>query len=144
MKLTVRRNASKADFTTGRLFIDGVFQCFTLEDERRAKKVMHETCIPAGTYPVELRLFGGHHERYKVKFPDVHKGMLWVKNVPGFTDILIHIGNHDDHTSGCLLVGTKVDEEKGFLYQSTVAYLAMYEKVLKAFERGEKVTIEYV
>ena len=35
----------------------------------------------------------------------MHKGMLWVRDVPGFEYILIHTGNTDEHTSGCLIVG---------------------------------------
>ena len=39
------------------------------------------------------------------KYGDMHKGMLWVRDIPGFEYILIHTGNTDEHTSGCLLVG---------------------------------------
>lgn len=142
MNILVSRYKHEVDFTIGKLFVNNKFECFTLEDESRNKKVMHETRIPEGTYKIELRTFGGHHEKYKVKFP-FHKGMLWVKDVPNFKDILIHIGNTDEDTSGCLLLGTQVDERKGRLIQSTVAYISLYQKVLAAIESGEEVTIKY-
>lgn len=143
MNLLVRRYKHESDFTIGKLHINGVFECYTLEDEKRDVKVMHETRIPEGTYNVTLRTFGGHHERYKKKYPDLHMGMLWVRDVPKFTDILIHIGNTDEHTSGCLLVGTVADENLGKVYNSEKAYLQMYRKVRDAYAKGEKVTITY-
>ncbi len=138
MNLRLDRYKSESDFTLGKLYINDVFECYTLEDEKREVKVMHETRIPAGTYEIKLRLFGGHHERYKVKFP-FHKGMLWLQDVPNFKDILIHIGNTDEDTSGCILVGKNVGD--GRIVESTRAYKDMYLKVLAAFERDEKVTI---
>jgi aromatic ring-cleaving dioxygenase len=141
MNLKLKRDPGKADYTTGRLFVDLIPECFTLEDQKQDVKVMHETRIPEGTYDIRLRTFGGHHERYKVKFPDVHHGMLWLQNVPGFKDILIHIGNTDDDSSGCILVGVAVDKDKGILYKSTEAYLRFYKKVVNAIAKGEKVKI---
>jgi hypothetical protein len=143
MKLVVKRGKGAPDFTPGELFIDDKFECYTLEDERRTIKVMHETCVAEGTYNIVLRTFGGHHDRYKNKFPDIHKGMLWVKDVPKFSDILIHIGNTDDDTSGCLLVGSAIDVKLGRLYRSTEAYLKMYKKVRDAIVQGDNVTITY-
>ena len=52
MKLEVLRFSSQKRDTLGLLFdiTDGRrFLCFTLEDEDRDEKVMHETRIPAGT-----------------------------------------------------------------------------------------------
>ena len=141
MKLLVKRYKQESEFTIGDLYIDGVKECKTLEDQYQKVKVMHETRIPAGTYNISLRTFGGHHERYKVKFPEVHKGMLWIRDVPGFSDILIHIGNRDDDSSGCILVGTLVDEKQGILYKSTEAYLRLYHKVIDAFAKGHKIEI---
>lgn len=135
MQLTLDRYYKTNDFTVGRLSIDGVFECYTLEDEHREVKVMHETRIPSGRYEIKLRTFGGHHERYK-KFP-YHKGMLWLQDVPKFKDILIHIGNTEKHTSGCILVGKSIDLNKGFLSSSTIAYESMYKKVLKGLEQGK-------
>jgi hypothetical protein len=141
MKLTLKRNQGKSEWTTGRLFVNDVFECFTIEDQAQDVKVMHETRIPAGTYDISLRTFGGHHERYKVKFKEIHMGMLWLRNVPGFQSILIHIGNSDDDSSGCILVCTMIDEEKGVGYKSTEAYLKLYRKVVDAFAKGEKIQI---
>ena len=50
MKLQVVRTQFGTDATNGLLFIDGLFECYTLEDQYQAVKVMHETCIPEGTY----------------------------------------------------------------------------------------------
>jgi hypothetical protein len=143
MKILVSRVKSTENFTISDVYIDGVPYCKGLEDRHREIKVMHETRIPEGTYKVELRTFGGHHERYRRKFPDIHKGMLWVKDVPKFKDILIHIGNTTEDTSGCLLLGTKADFSKGILLNSTIAYKKFYSKVLSAIEAGDKVTITY-
>lgn len=142
MKILVERYLNGADFTLGRLSIDGKFECYTLEDERREVKVMHETRIPEGVYDIKLRTFGGHHTKYSVKFPDIHKGMLWLQDVPKFKDILIHIGNTDEDTSGCILVGLMRDDLKGTVSLSTSAYLQIYPKITKSIEAGEQVTIE--
>ena len=61
MKLEVLRVSSQKDSTNGLLFdvtTDRKFLCYTLEDEYRDDKVMHETRIPEGTYKVTLRKVG--------------------------------------------------------------------------------------
>ena len=73
--------------------------------------------------------------------------MLQVLDVPNFEYILIHVGNHEDDTAGCLLVGNTANNNrlnKGFIGDSTNAYREMYIKVLKALESGLDVTIEYI
>jgi hypothetical protein len=136
-----------ADATNGLLFIDGVFECYTLEDEYRDVKVMHETCIPEGEYDIIYRKVGGFHTKYTARYGAFHKGMLWLQDVPGFTYILIHSGNTDEHTSGCLIVGeTQQDLDKGkngFVGNSGDAYKKLYKKVSSALDKGEKVTIKY-
>ncbi|MBS2212487.1 hypothetical protein KEM09_13810 [Carboxylicivirga mesophila] len=148
MKLTVVRYASSTDSTLGMLLIDGVFECYTLEDEHRDVKKMHETRIDAGTYKLQLRTHGRHHTDYLQKYgADWHYGMLQVMNVPKFTDILIHIGNTDDDTSGCLLVGDEVNNnaiQSGKVKNSTQAYVRMYPKIANALISGEEVTITYL
>ena len=147
MKLTVVRTQFGTDATNGLLFIDGVFECYTLEDQYQAVKVMHETCIPEGTYDIEFRKTGGFHAKYSERYKNAHYGMLHIQDVPNFTYILIHTGNTDEHTSGCLIVGeTQQDLEiskDGFIGSSAVAYKKMYAKVANQLLQGKKVTIEY-
>lgn len=143
MKLTVYRFLHTENETIGILFINGIFECYTLEDEFRTTKVWGETRIPEGTYQVKLRKEGGHHNRYSQKFPDIHKGMLHVQDVPNFKWILIHIGNDDDDTAGCLLVGEAISSDNKSIARSTLAYKKMYKKVADALEAGEDVYIQY-
>lgn len=151
MKLRVDRYAADTEATLGRLYIDDAFECFTLEDQgREGAKVKGETRIPAGEYAVKLRAEGGWHDReskrYDKKFgADWHKGMLHLQNVPGFEYILIHAGNTDEETMGCLLVGaaTGVDRRGHHsLVSSRAAYEKLYPKVRKALLAGEPVTIK--
>lgn len=152
MKLEVLRISSQKDSTNGILFdiTDGrKFLAYTLEDEYRDEKVMSETRIPAGTYKITLRTVGGFHSRYEAKYGnDFHKGMLWVKDVPGFEYILIHTGNTDEHTAGCLLVGSSQNEnltkKDGFIGASTTAYKRIYPPIAEALEKGKEVTITYI
>ena len=147
MKLTVVRTQFGTDATNGLLFIDGLFECYTLEDQYQAVKVMHETCIPEGTYDIKFRKTGGFHAKYSERYKNAHYGMLHIQDVPNFTYILIHTGNTDEHTSGCLIVGeTQQDLEiskDGFVGSSSVAYKKMYSKVAGQLLQGKKVTIEY-
>ncbi len=155
MKLEVKRTQLGVDATNGELFINNVRECFTLEDEvRDGPKVYGETAVPTGEYEITLRTVGGFHTRTKKHYdnktgfgPGWHQGMLWVRNIPGFDFILIHPGNDDSDTLGCLLVGqTQQDLDKnkdGFIGRSRDAYEALYPKVRDALLAGEKVTIKY-
>jgi len=147
VKLQVVRTQFGTDATNGLLFVDGLFECYTLEDQYQAVKVMHETCIPEGTYDIKLRTVGGFHEKYKKRYGNDHYGMLHLQDVPNFTYILIHAGNTDEHTSGCLIVGESQQDldisKDGFIGHSGVAYKKLYKKVSKELLLGKDVTIEY-
>ena len=160
MELEVIRFSSGTDSTNGMLFetiqqgneIDGIwkqkkFLAYTLEDEQRDDKVFGETRIPNGTYELGLRKVGGYHAKYSKRFDDIHIGMLHVLNVPNFEYILIHCGNTDEHTAGCLLVGDSQENNQittnGFIGKSTQAYKRIYPRIASSLERGEKVTITY-
>ena len=150
-KYQVLRISTQEDSTSGILFEinpDGTksFLCYTLEDEKRDTKVMHETRIPAGTYKLELRTVGGFHEKYKKKY-NFHKGMIWVKDVPGFEYILWHTGNTDEHTSGCLIVGQSQESNlvkpNGFIGSSVSAYKSIYKSIVDAIET-EGAEVRYI
>ncbi len=132
MKIEVLRYSSGKRDTLGLLFIDCQFYCYTLEDEFRTIKKHAETRIPEGTYELRLRSEGGFHNRYLKKFgSEFHKGMLELQDVPNFTYVLIHIGNDEDDTAGCLLIADTVNNntiegKKGFIGGSTGCYQRVY------------------
>jgi hypothetical protein len=111
MKLTLKREPSTATSTPGKLYVDDVFFCFTMEDVDRAQfdptghlvdpakwKIDKQTAIPAGTYSVILDYSG----RWKKLMPHI-------LSVPGFTAIRMHGGNTDADTEGCILCGEHRD-----------------------------------
>jgi len=151
MKLEVLRISSESDSSSGLVFdvTNGrKFLCYSLEDEYRNDKVMHETRVPSGTYKILLRKEGGFHGRYTKKYGDMHKGMLHVQEVPNFKWILIHTGNTDEHTAGCLILGDSQENnvlmKDGFIGKSVQAYKRVYPPIAEALENGEEVTIEYI
>ncbi len=151
MHLEVLRFSSEKDSTSGLLFDitngNRKFLAYTLEDEYREEKIKNETRIPNGVYKVTLRTEGGFHNKYVNRYGDMHKGMLWVRNVPGFEYILIHTGNTDEHTAGCLLVGDSQNnnqiKDDGFIGSSTQAYKRIYPPIADVIEQGGDVTITY-
>ena len=150
-QLEVLRYSSGVDSTLGILSEVGPqgreFLAYTLEDEFREEKVSAETRIPEGTYDIKLRTTGGFHSRYANKFGDWHKGMLHVQDVPGFEYILIHTGNTDEHTMGCLLVADTSQQnitKEGFIGASTSAYKRIYPSLAQWLVDGNKLNITYI
>ena len=139
MKILVRREPVKAKATIGRLFIDGIFECDTLEDEVREVKgrpvsewkIYGETAIPQGSYRVTFE----NSARFG-------RDTLTVNSVPGFDGIRIHAGNTDKDTHGCLLIGTRSHPD--FVVNSRAALASLKSKVSDAIKRGESVEIEYI
>jgi hypothetical protein len=143
MLITVNRFTSDQDSTLSTISIDGVFECFGLEDEQRIDKVPGETRIPRGFYTVGLRKVGGFHDNYSGRFPDIHQGMLQVVDVPSFEFILIHVGNTDDDTAGCLLTGCNANTSQNLSVGSSVkAYKRFYSRVIEA-AKSNNLQIEY-
>jgi len=144
VNLELERFGYGKDSTLGRLFVDGEFECFTLEDERREVKVYGETCIPTGTFEILLRKEGGKHKDYLDLFPELHKGMLWLQDVPDFEWVYIHIGNYESQTLGCPLVGNVpaiLPDGEFQVLRSSDAYKALYRKLVGRLEAGERVVL---
>jgi len=96
MKLRLEREAITAQATHGVLYIGDLRLCATLENPSSAEK----GAIPAGVYEVALR----YSPRFQMLLPELQR-------IPGFTDILIHSGNTEKDTTGCILVGNyRVDD----------------------------------
>lgn len=106
MEILVKRLFKKSDYTIGKMYIDGVYFCDTVEDTDRglsqnmknstieAKKMYSKTAIPTGRYRVVLS--------YSNKFK---KTLPLLKDVIGFGCIRIHSGNTADDSFGCIIVG---------------------------------------
>ena len=157
MVITVRRKISTAEETIGELSIDGTLMCYTLEDQVRidnpdtpqdeGKKVYGETAIPTGCYPVWLTPHGRITAAYNKRFADIgHDKGIYLANVPGFEGIMVHCGNTDKDTLGCILVGSKASEEKGrwFITETAQAYRKIYPQIQKAFRNNVKIVVEVI
>jgi hypothetical protein len=140
MHLDLYRNATENDATPGRLLVNGVHECFTLEDVVREDpnpatpvneaKVYGQTAIPAGTYRVVVD--------YSPRFG---KLMPRVLDVPGFTGIRFHSGNDPEDTLGCILVGDKLSNGRIAPGTSKPAYRRLFARLQEASDRGEEITI---
>jgi hypothetical protein len=148
VRLELLRFSSRGTSTTGALFErvgnKRFFLCFTLEDEARATKMPGRTRIPAGTYPVELRREGGFHARYAARFPAFHLGMLWLKDVPGFQWILLHLGNEPKDTEGCILLADAAYPQEDRLTMSQAAYRRVYPPIARRIDAGETALLEII
>jgi hypothetical protein len=154
MKLTLERRWPRETYTIGRLYVDGVLFCNTLEDKDRglkqtddlsyikSRKVYQETAIPKGTYTVSMTTLSPKYSA-SAWYCQVCRGKVpRLMNVPGFEGVLIHTGNTAIDTAGCILVGknTKV----GRLTDSKETFKALYKKMKAVHDKGEEITIEIV
>lgn len=141
MEMKLARIYFAPTYTIGKLSLDGLPFCDTLEDANRdlnkdgkfdngEVKVMHETCIPFGRYEVIMTLSS--------RFNEVMPLLL---NVPGFDGIRMHSGNTDKDTSGCILVGTNT--AKGMVTGSRDKVALLYPKITEAL-KTQKVFITIV
>lgn len=151
MKLELKRIYKGDDYTIGKLYINSSYFCDTLEDKDRGLtqdmpledikkiKVAGKTAIPTGTYQVSLDILSPKFSDFKkynsYKFCDGHLPRLI--NVPGFEGVLIHIGNDDEDTDGCILVGT--NSIKGKVTNSTSTFRKLYDIIV---ESESEITID--
>lgn len=133
MKLQLKRVALRDTYTVGKLYVDGQYWCDTLEDRVRdltkEKKVPGQTAIPAGTYDVVVNV--------SPKFKRLLPRLL---GVPHFEGILIHRGNTDRDSAGCILVGE--NRAVGKVLNSTYWEKRITEHLLEAQQKNEPINIE--
>lgn len=133
MNLHLIRTTCGPTCTIGKLYIDDVEICYTLEDVVRpnGEKVYGETAIPAGRYRVDVT----YSNRFQCDMP-------LLLDVPNFEGIRIHPGNTDKDTHGCILVGLYAHGDS--IAQSRAAYNLVFPEIRDAIEHGEEVWIEVV
>ena len=151
MKLTLKRIAKRDTYTIGRLYINGEYFCDTLEDKDRglkhsmslseikAKKVYGKTAIPAGEYEITLHIISPKYSKkpWFVKFCGAK--MPRILNIPGYDGVLIHEGNSDKDTCGCVLVGKNT--VVGKVLESKNTFAKLYPILKAASDKGERITI---
>lgn len=150
MNITIKRIFKGDKYAIGKLYVNGIYECDTLEDtdrgltqdmplsEIQSKKVYGETAIPTGTYKIDMNTVSP-------KFKD----RSWAKfcggklprliDVPGYSGVLIHVGNKPADTLGCILVGD--NKIKGQVINSTSTFQELYSLMLKAKVAGEEITV---
>lgn len=139
MKLTLKRIALRPTYTIGKLYIDDVYFCDTIEDTVRdlnkngkfdngEKKIHSKTAIPYGTYEIKWT----YSPRFKKYTPQL-------MNVPSFEGIRVHAGNTSADTEGCLILGE--NKQVGKVLNSRATINKFYP-IIKEACSNEKVTIE--
>lgn len=143
MKLTLNRRFKAPEYTIGDLYIDGQWFCNTLEDTDRDlsqdmlltyiqnKKIKSQTAIPTGTYKVDMDTVSPKYSNYS-KYPYAKQfsaKMPRLLNVKGFEGILIHAGNTQKDTDGCILVG--INKVKGQVINSQATWKKLMSVLLK-------------
>lgn len=139
MELLLTRKHFTDESTIGELFVDGAFECYTLEDRDRglyqdqplqkivSEKIYGKTAIPIGRYEV----VNSYSNRFKKYLP-------LLLSVPGYEGIRIHPGNREQDSLGCILPGTSFTDN--MVSESRKAFAGLYAK-LKAVEKKEKIFI---
>jgi hypothetical protein len=107
--LTVYRQYPSAGCTSGYLAVNDQIVCYTLE-RPWADNQQNISSIPAGTYDGALRY--DHSDHWRIE----------LQNVPGRTNVQIHVGNQPDESKGCILVGRKLGPTLCTLQDSALAY----------------------
>lgn len=111
MELVLQRTHDNGRATFGKLFVDGRFICYTLEDVVREQmgtpvadwKIRGETAIPSTTYAgTSYRVTLETSARFGADTLTIH-------SVPGFDAIRMHAGNTEQDTEGCVLLGAAID-----------------------------------
>lgn len=140
LNIITKRQPSTDKSTISEAFIDGIRECYFLEDVVREQyldgkwtwkpdyKIRGQTAIPSGTYPIII----DWSNRFKRDTPRL-------LHVPDFSMIRIHPGNTEADTEGCLLPG--VDHGKDYMIRSRVAYNALFSKIKQALDYGREVSI---
>lgn len=117
INLKINRHIFTARSTSGQLFLNGAFECFTLEPVWIPQPTdVKPRAIPEGQYPVSIRWS-----------PKFQKLVPHVENVPGFSEIEIHIGNYPEDTEGCTIVGQT--EATDFVGRSAIAWNFLMTKL---------------
>lgn len=150
MEILVDRRYKKKGYTIGILYVNGEYECDTLEDEVRvlnkeSDKIYGKTAIPYGRYLIEMDTISPKFSKYEF-YSKVCNGRLpRLQDVPFFNGILIHVADGAkgaELLQGCIGVGRNLI--KGGLLKGKETFSMLYNKMLEAHLKGEEIWIELV
>lgn len=152
MKLLLDRFFKGPKYTVGHLYIDGKYFCDTIEDvdrglldsmslaEIQSKKIPSETAIPRGIYKVTLDVVSPKYSKRDF-YIKVCKGKVpRLLNVKGFEGILIHAGNTEEDSAGCIILGE--NKVKGKVINSRSTFEKFYNTLIKSNSKEITITIK--
>lgn len=154
MEIELRRIARKPTYTIGRLYINGKYECDTIEDKDRdlnrngvfdngEVKIPAQTAIPNGRYQVTMQVQSpkfSMRKEYNWWKPNGRYGMLpRLLNVPHFEGILMHAGSTEHSSAGCVILGKNTIV--GRVTQSMETCKRIYPMLWNASLKGEKIWI---
>lgn len=140
----------KDSYTIGNLYVDGKYICNTLEDKDRGLtqsmsldtiasiKVPSKTAIPTGTYVIAMNITSPKLSKER-NYKQINGKVPRLLNVPGYDGVLIHIGNTEADSSGCILVG--YNKVVGKVINSTSAFYKLDPLLQQAADNHELITI---
>ena len=150
MEIQIIRYAFRSRYTIGRLFVNGITLCHTLEPTARGltqdmalaeivkRKIAGTTAIPCGRYRVDMDTVSPKYAQRENYRKDFNGGrMPRLLKVPGFEGILIHPGNFPQDTAGCILVGD--NRVVGSVSDSWTAMRGIYSLLKTAHDKGEAI-----
>lgn len=125
--------------TTGKLYLNGRYFGYTLEDVSRGEniKIPGETCIPEGTYKVKSSI----SRRFKRIMPMIYNqtnGYELVNKGISFKGLRLHGGNRSKDTHGCVLIAqNKLDNDtiQGSLEKDLVKAIGSGEGTITIINR---------
>ena len=140
LNIRIDRIAKKSTYTIGKLYLNGVYFCDTLEDTDRGLyqgmplqkikdlKIKGATAIPKGKYKVTMNVVSPKFSK-RATYQFCQGKLPRLLNVDGYEGVLIHIGNTAKDTEGCILVGQ--NKVVGQVINSTVTFQKLYAEMLK-------------
>ena len=152
MKLTIKRTITRSSYTLGKLYIDGVYFCDTLEDKDRGLtqnmsveqiksiKVPGETAIPKGTYRVTLDIVSPKFSKYPFYMQTCEGKLPRLIDVKGYEGVLIHVADgpkRDSLLQGCIGIGNLSAEE--YLINGKKVFVELYNKL-----KGNNIELEII
>lgn len=150
MILNLKRKYKGDKYTIGTLTIEGLFQCDTIEDvdrglensmskqEIETTKVYGHTAIPKGEYIIDMSTISPKFKERSWAKP--YGGKLpRLLNVKGFEGVLIHVGNTEKDSLGCIIVGE--NKIKGRVINSTRTFVKLMALLMKASLKGEEIKL---